>query len=103
MSKLRSLGIGLSTAVLSAFILVAVPPQQAQAHCASEVSSRTIWAHHKNLGRQRARASWQFRARQKHGWAHRKWSKAANKYYDESYHVGSFYKWRIRAKGRPCH
>jgi hypothetical protein len=97
------MNVFLSTGIVAGLMLVALPSPKSEAHTGSNICSRLIKAHYKSLGKQRARASWRHRARKAYGWRHRKWSNAKNRYYHENYYVGSWYRWRIRACGRPSH
>ncbi|MGH1352114.1 MAG: hypothetical protein ACRBBN_15090 [Methyloligellaceae bacterium] len=89
-------------AIAGVFIL-AQPVSKAEAgSCKSNVVSREIKARYKSLGKQRARANWSKKARQRYGWKYRKWSKARPKGYHISVRGQYYLLYRIRAHGTPC-
>jgi hypothetical protein len=70
--------------------------------CKSNVVSRRTEARFLSLGKQRARANWRKKARQKYGWGYRKWSKAQNKCYQVEIRGQDFLLYKVRAFGTPC-
>ncbi len=99
---------GISLAILSvivlagAFILIQPVSKAKAGSCKSNVVSRMIKARYKSLGKQRARANWSKKARQKYGWKYRKWSKAKSKNYHITVHGQYYLLYHIRAFGTPC-
>lgn len=70
--------------------------------CKSNVVSKKKQALYLSLGKQRARTNWRKKAKQKYGWAYRKWSKAKNKGYYVTANGYDFLVWKVRAYGTPC-
>jgi hypothetical protein len=70
--------------------------------CKPNVVSRQTQARFLALGKQRARANWRKKARQKYGWKYRKWSKAKNKGYQVDVRGQDFLLYKARAFGQPC-
>lgn len=90
-------------AIFAGIFTVSAPITEAgAASCKSNVVSREIKARYKSLGKQRARANWRKKARQKYGWKYRKWKKAKSKGYHISVRGQYYLLYRIRAYGTPC-
>ncbi len=88
---------------LAGIFIAAQPVSKAEAgSCKSNVVSRMIKARYKSLGKQRARTNWSKKARQRHGWKYRKWSKAKSKGYHITVHGQYYLLYHIRAYGTAC-
>ena len=91
----------LGAALAGSLLTVAIPAKEARAECLSMIESRTINARYVKLGKQRARASWSHRAWKKYGTKFRWWKNAKDKGYTVK-RVGGFYRYTVKAYGRPC-
>lgn len=97
-----SLTFGAVLLLAGTFTISAPVTEAGAASCKSNVVSREIRARYKSLGKQRARANWRKKARQRYGWKYRKWDKARSKGYHISVRGTHYLLYRIRAHGTPC-